>query len=149
MRKKGKTPKVGIVVVIVDQKYRYLLSSQPKAGTKGVWSFPGGNLKNDETITRAIHRVVKEETGCRVQHIGIMENHYSESCRYPDGYFYHIFFFKATVFAVDTFDGSKRRKHNGKNYTIKWAKKKDFPKNLMEPLPGFLLKLKGSQELLD
>ncbi len=56
------------VAVVEDDKGRVLI--QQRAGDAhqgGLWEFPGGKLENGETVSQALVRELREETGIRVK----------------------------------------------------------------------------------
>lgn len=52
--------------VIVDEHGRILLIQRGHAPAKGLWSLPGGSVEAGETVSQAVAREVKEETGLDV-----------------------------------------------------------------------------------
>ncbi len=66
------TPIVGVGAVVVDQG-RVLLVQRGHEPSKGKWSLPGGMLELGESLTQAVAREVKEETGLNVEAIELVE----------------------------------------------------------------------------
>ncbi|MBN2042475.1 MAG: NUDIX domain-containing protein [Candidatus Aenigmarchaeota archaeon] len=62
----GRHP-IPIVLVMVTHGGDVLLIRRNKEPYKGYWTFVGGKLENDETITEASVREAKEETGLDVE----------------------------------------------------------------------------------
>ena len=58
-------------VVIHDERALLIRRGQPPL--EGRWSIPGGILEIGETITSAIERELKEETGISVRVLGLLE----------------------------------------------------------------------------
>lgn len=58
-----KYPRVGIGVMIQNEKGEVLLGLRKGSHGAGEWSFPGGHLEWGETIFETAKREVKEETG--------------------------------------------------------------------------------------
>lgn len=58
-----KYPKVGIGVMIQNEKGEILLGLRKGSHGEGEWSFPGGHLEMGETIFETAKRETKEETG--------------------------------------------------------------------------------------
>ena len=58
-------------VVIHDERALLIRRGQPPL--EGRWSIPGGILEIGETITSAIERELKEETGIAVRVLGLLE----------------------------------------------------------------------------
>lgn len=61
-----KYPKVGIGVMIQNDKEEVLLGLRKGSHGSGEWSFPGGHLEMGETIIQTAKRETKEETGLEI-----------------------------------------------------------------------------------
>lgn len=61
-----KYPRVGIGVMIQNEKDQVLLGLRQGSHGDGEWAFPGGHLEFGETIYETAKREVKEETGLDV-----------------------------------------------------------------------------------
>jgi mutator protein MutT len=61
-----KYPKVGIGVMIQNEKGELLLGLRHGSHGAGEWSFPGGHLEFGEKIFETARREVKEETGLEI-----------------------------------------------------------------------------------
>lgn len=61
-----KYPKVGIGVMIQNEKGEVLLGLRKGSHGEGEWSFPGGHLEFGETVFETAKRETKEETGLEV-----------------------------------------------------------------------------------
>jgi len=61
-----KYPKIGIGVMIQNEKGEVLLGLRQGSHGAGEWSFPGGHQQFGETMEEAARREVKEETGLEV-----------------------------------------------------------------------------------
>jgi len=60
-------PRVGIGVLIQNDKGEVLLGKRKGAHGAGEWSFPGGHLEFGEKIFECARREAKEETGLSVE----------------------------------------------------------------------------------
>ena len=58
--------------IILDRN-RVLLVERAKSPLKGYWSLPGGALETGEYLEEGIRREVLEETGLRIQPLGVVE----------------------------------------------------------------------------
>jgi A/G-specific adenine glycosylase len=82
-RKKRKTlPRKEMTAALIrDQKRRLLIVARPPKGLLGgLWKFPGGEKRPEETGEEALRRTVKEETGMGVRvgdPIAVVEHTYS------------------------------------------------------------------------
>lgn len=59
-------PKVGVGVVIINDKDEVLLIQRGEEPNKGMWSIPGGKQDPGETLHQTAHREVEEETGVSI-----------------------------------------------------------------------------------
>ena len=55
------------LVLVVNNKV--LLVQQLKVSAKGLWSYPGGQVEDGETLHKALLREIKEELGLRLTNI--------------------------------------------------------------------------------
>lgn len=60
-------PRVGIGVLIRNDRDEVLLGLRNSSHGAGEWSFPGGHLEFGETVFATAHREVKEETGLDIR----------------------------------------------------------------------------------
>jgi 8-oxo-dGTP diphosphatase len=67
-----KYPKVGIGVMIQNEKGQVLLGLRKGAHGAGEWNFPGGHLEFGETVLETAKREVKEEAGLDVDPIDLI-----------------------------------------------------------------------------
>jgi 8-oxo-dGTP diphosphatase len=61
------------VGAVILNRNRVLLVERAKSPLKGYWSLPGGALETGEYLEDGIRREVLEETGLRVQPLGVVE----------------------------------------------------------------------------
>lgn len=71
-REYPKRPVVGVGVVVLDAG-KVLLVRRGKPPREGQWSLPGGAQKLGETVFEAGVREVREETGLRVEVLGLVD----------------------------------------------------------------------------
>jgi mutator protein MutT len=71
-REYPETPLMGVGAVVVDQG-RVLLIRRGSEPLKGHWSLPGGLVEVGESLTQAVIREVREETGLIVEPIELVE----------------------------------------------------------------------------
>jgi 8-oxo-dGTP diphosphatase len=62
-----KYPRIGIGVMIQNEKGEVLLSQRKSSHGTGEWCFPGGHLEMGETLNECAAREVKEETDLDVE----------------------------------------------------------------------------------
>lgn len=65
-------PKVGIGVMIKNDRDQVLLGLRQGSHGAGEWSFPGGHLEMGETIFETAIRETKEETGLEVDNLELI-----------------------------------------------------------------------------
>ena len=75
MRKNIEYPKRPIagVGVVVFRNEEVLLVKRKKAPYKGQWSIPGGKQRLGETVTQAVRRELREETGVEVNELTLID----------------------------------------------------------------------------
>lgn len=67
-----KYPRVGIGVMIKNEKGEVLLGLRKGSHGAGEWCFPGGHLEMGETIFETAQRETKEETDLDIQHFELI-----------------------------------------------------------------------------
>src|SRR5690554_1277172 len=67
---KGKSPIPAVAAVVVKDG-KILLVKRRTEPSKGLWSVPGGKVEQDETLTEAVVREVREETGLEIEVDGV------------------------------------------------------------------------------
>ena len=75
-------PCVGAVVV--DAAGRLLLIRRGHAPSAGLWSVPGGRVEAGESLTEAVVREVREETGLTIEPGGAMATYFVPEIRHID-----------------------------------------------------------------
>ena len=78
-------------IIIELDKEEIVLIKRAKDPYKGKWALPGGKLEGDETIEQTAIREAEEETGLKVEIIGLV-GVYSVHDRDPRGRFISIAF---------------------------------------------------------
>lgn len=61
-----KRPRLGVAVVVTDDRKRILLGRRGKEPNRGLWVIPGGGVELGETMVQTAHREIQEETGLRI-----------------------------------------------------------------------------------
>lgn len=67
-----KYPKVGIGVMIMNEKREVLLGLRRGSHGSGEWCFPGGHMEFGETVFATAKREVKEETGLDIENFELI-----------------------------------------------------------------------------
>lgn len=78
-----------VSAVIFDRKQRLLLQQRSDGGQ---WGLPGGAVEIGESVTEAVAREVREETGLTVtarRLVGVYSDPSLQVVRYPDGNVWH------------------------------------------------------------
>lgn len=112
--------------------YEYLLTKKRKIAHGSTWSLPGGLIKYGETPDIAAGRLVLKETGIRIHSVDLIPSMPYSAVKYRDAW-HIIFFFNATAWAGDKVHDCK--------YEIAWFKIKEFPEELLHPLPDVISQL--------
>jgi len=120
--KKGKVPHYNIAIGIIQKRGRYLIAKRkPGQLLGGLWEFPGGKIKEDETRESALKREIKEETNLTV---GV-----GEVCATVNHAYSH---FKVTLHAYHCSVKSGRAKPNSAE-ELRWIRPSDMKDY---PFPG-------------
>lgn len=67
-----KRPRVGVGVLILNEKNEVLMGLRKGSHGSGEWCFPGGHLEFGETVFETARREVKEETGLEVRNMELI-----------------------------------------------------------------------------
>jgi 8-oxo-dGTP diphosphatase len=122
-----KYPKVGIGVMIQNEKDQVLLGLRQGSHGAGEWSFPGGHLDFGETIFNCAQRETKEETNLEIDEFELIsvanEMRYLES----DGKHYINIGIKAVYK-----DGEPEIMEPDKCLEWKWFDLNDLPEKLFQ-----------------
>lgn len=95
MSEEIRRPKIGIGVMIQNEKGEVLMGLRQGSHGEGEWSYPGGHLDFGETMEQTARREVREETGLDVGKIELIS--VADEMRYinSDGKHYVNVGFKA------------------------------------------------------
>lgn len=100
---KAKTLRPSVAAVVADGDGRVLLQ---RRSDNGLWGLPGGSVEIGESVSAAIVREVKEETGLTVaveRLVGVYSDPAIQIVRYPDGNVVHYI---STLFACRILEGN-------------------------------------------
>lgn len=112
--KKG-IPHYEVVVAAIRKNGRYLIAKRPPHGLlAGLWEFPGGKVRADETHRRALIREIKEELGVSVR-VG--------ECIATVNHAYSHFRVTLNVYRCEQVGGSPQPKSHT---ALKWVRPEDF-----------------------
>jgi A/G-specific adenine glycosylase len=65
--KKKNYKKIDAVIGLIQKQERYFIQQRPQKGLlAGLWEFPGGKKRKEESLEAALRREIKEETGMEV-----------------------------------------------------------------------------------
>ena len=70
-RRYPKHPLVGVGAILL-RRDRILMAQRGQEPLKGWWSLPGGALEAGESLTDAVCREVREETGLEIRPLGVL-----------------------------------------------------------------------------
>lgn len=122
-----KYPKVGVGVMIKNDKDEVLLGLRQGSHGAGEWSFPGGHLEMGETLFATAKRETKEETGLDIDEFELIS--VADEMRYlrSDGKHYLNIGFKGNYQG-----GEVQLMEPDKCLEWKWFSLNDLPENLFE-----------------
>lgn len=71
---------IKVVGAIIENNNNEILCAlrSPVMSTPNMWEFPGGKVKNNETLKEAIEREIKEELECNIEAISIFNDNTHE-----------------------------------------------------------------------
>lgn len=86
----GATPLVSIDLIVRDGEGRMLVGMRRNEPAKGTWFVPGGRIRKDETLARALARISEWELGVPlhandVRFAGVFEHFYATNFAEVDG----------------------------------------------------------------
>lgn len=122
-----KHPRVGIGVLILNEKGQVLLGLRHGSHGAGEWCLPGGHLEKGETFSQVIKREVKEETGLLVDSFELIS--LSEELRYLKSHGRH---YVGLGFKAEHKGGEPQLLEPEKFKEWRWFNLDDLPKNLLE-----------------
>ena len=85
---------IPVVVGGIIKEGKILLIQRKKKPFQGLWSLPGGKVESCESVTDAIAREIKEETGLHVESmefLGIVSERIDEGEKAIGGHLIHVF----------------------------------------------------------
>lgn len=117
------------VSAVILQDGRLLLAQRADGGQ---WNLPSGSVEVGETVTAALEREVREETGYVVavgRLVGVYSDPSFQIVRYPDGRVWH---YVNLCFACDLRGGTPRPAP-GETLALGWFAPDALPGNLVRP----------------
>jgi ADP-ribose pyrophosphatase YjhB (NUDIX family) len=137
-RRRPRGPILAAAAIIVDQHSRILLEQRRD---NALWGLPGGAVEWGESVTQALHREVREETGLEVR-ITRLLGIYSDPAigqliRFPDGGASHVV---AVTFVCDPLPGTPRVSDESLN--LGWFEVGNLPTPMM---PAHILRIQDWQ----
>jgi ADP-ribose pyrophosphatase YjhB (NUDIX family) len=115
------------VSAVILHEGRLLLMRRADSGQ---WGLPGGSVEIGETVTTAIEREVREETGYEVtvgRLVGVYSDPRFQVVRYPDGRVWH---YVSLCFACDL-RGGEPRPQPGEALDLDWVDPDGLPADLV------------------
>jgi 8-oxo-dGTP diphosphatase len=130
-----KHPRIGVCVIIFNEKRQILLGLRGQSHGAGKWALCGGHLEKWETWEDCAIREVKEETNLDIKNITF---HDVKQTMFPkDGKHYNTIFLKAEVV-----EGSQEQVMEPNKFDpINWFYLDDVPNNLFGKLPEVIEQL--------
>lgn len=126
-RRRARGPILTTAAVIVDQYSRVLLEQRRD---NALWGLPGGAVEWGESVTQALLREVREETGLDIR-IGRLLGIYSDPgigqlIHFPDGGSSHVV---AVTFVCEPLSGTLRPSHE--SLQLGWYDARALPEAMM------------------
>ena len=115
------------VSAVILRDGRVLLQQRADGGQ---WGLPGGSVEIGETVTAAVEREVREETGFEVtvdRLIGVYSDPHLQIVRYPDGRVWHY----VTLCFACALRGGEPRPGPGETLALGWFAPDALPANLL------------------
>ena len=85
---------LAVSAIIVDERGWVLLIQRGHEPAQGLWSLPGGSVEHGESMTQALRREVREETGLEVE---VREEVWVKTLELAPGRPYEIHSFRAVI----------------------------------------------------
>lgn len=120
-------PKVGVGVLIKNDKDEVLLGLRISSHGSGEWSFPGGHLEFGETIFETAKREVKEETDLDIDKFELVS--VCDEMRYIKTYNKHYLNLGVIGYYKS---GEPKNMEPNKCQEWKWFSLENLPENLFE-----------------
>ncbi len=130
-----KIVKVGVGVLIYNNKDEILLGLRKSKHGEGTWCPPGGHLEYGESFEDAAVRETEEETSLvlskdRITVLGVTNDFFQESGKH----------YVTVMMTTTKFDGEPRVVEPDKCAEWRWFAKDRLPDNLFLPIRNFLNK---------
>lgn len=123
--------RVGVGVIVVNDKNEVLVSQRLGNHAHGDWGFPGGHLEKGEAWDECARREVMEETGLEVEdtiHVATTNDIYCADKHYI------TIFMQARAKDIDELENREPTKHA----QFQWRDWSDLPTPLMLPIQTLL-----------
>lgn len=122
-----KYPRIGIGVMIENERGELLMGLRQGSHGSGEWCFPGGHLEFSETLADSARREVREETGLEIGKLDLIS--LADEMRYikSDGKHYVNIGFKGEFIG-----GEPKLMEPDKYKEWRWFNKNELPENLFE-----------------
>lgn len=115
------------VSAVIWRDDRLLLQQRADGGQ---WGLPGGSVEIGETVTAAVVREVREETGYEIavgRLIGVYSDPHLQIVRYPDGRVWHY----VNLCFAGALRGGEPRPAPGETLALGWFAPDGLPENLV------------------
>lgn len=135
-------PRVGIAVIVRNDKGHILLGLRKGSHGSGTWAPPGGHLEFGETIIACAHRELAEETN--------LELHDPILCALTEDVFENSTKHYVTLFVQGSYTGHLINKEPDRCELWRWFNMHELPTPLFSPFQQFIAQssIKYSQKFL-
>lgn len=124
METKETRPRVGVGVMVKNNKGQILLGLRKSEHGQGTWSFPGGKLEFSEKISDAVKRETEEETGLKVDNLELVS--LADELAYLDKGIHYV----NIGFLAHSHQGEPEVKEKDKFVEWRWFDMDDLPDNV-------------------
>lgn len=125
------SPKVGVAVLILNDKMEVLIGLRKSKLGDNTWGLPGGKLNKYESIIDCVVRETKEETNLDVFDLNYV-------CTTNDIMLDEKEHYITMFFSSNNYKGDVKIMEPNKCLEWKWFNPKELPNNLFLPLRNFI-----------
>ena len=115
---------IAVHIFLIKNKSVFLLKRKNTGFKDNMWSVPAGRVENDESLTNAVQREAKEETGVQIKIKDLSEPLFIYYHNKKGGRLY-------VFFSCNKWKGIPHNNEPAKSSETKWFPNNQLPKNLV------------------